>query len=256
MLVTTVVAATREVERRARGLAKECSAAYVARATNTLTQLLHRYRAEEIFIVGERELRYKHIAGDVIGFHPSMAMIRLKRLLRGERDAMLEAAQIAPGDRVIDCTMGLASDAIVFAAAVGSLGSVTALESERTLYLLVKDGLQHYECGFPELEAAMRRVNPILTDHLTFLRQQPDNSADVVYFDPMFRQAHESSAIDPLRRFANARALSEETIAEALRVARKTVVMKEHNRSGEFERLGFRPLSQAYPKITYGVRAR
>ena len=44
-----------------------------------------------------------------------------------------------------------------------------------------------------------------------------------------------------------------ESVREAVRVARKTVVMKEARSSGEFERLGFTLPERGKSKITYGV---
>ena len=253
MLITTTADPAPHTELRALRLAEELGAKLVARSNRSLNQLMRTFNDPEIWIAGERDLRYKKGSDDFMFFHPSMAMIRVKRMLAGEPDTMLEAAGIEEGNSVMDCTMGLASDAVVFAAGVGEAGQVVALESERVPYMLAKEGLQTYECGFPLLEAAMRRVIPINSDHLAYLKEQPDNSADVVYFDPMFRRSAASSAIEPLRELANSAALRREAIEQAVRVARKSVVMKEHNRSGEFERLGFRPIHTAQTRITYGV---
>ncbi|MNI75326.1 hypothetical protein D3C73_1314660 [compost metagenome] len=86
------------------------------------------------------------------------------------------------------------------------------------------------------------------------LKQMPDKSADLIYFDPMFRDPiMESSAISPLRMFANNSSLTGEVIAEAKRVARKSIVLKEKKGSGEFERLGFETVERSHTKIVYGV---
>lgn len=53
----------------------------------------------------------------------------MKRLRNGEPDTLLALAGVRPGDRIVDCTAGLGSDAIVFAFAVGDEGTVVALES-------------------------------------------------------------------------------------------------------------------------------
>ena len=92
-------------------------------------------------------------------------------------------------------------------------------------------------------------------DYLDYLRQQKDNSYDVVYFDPMFRKPlTASNGISPLRSVANHAPLSEEAVAEALRVARQRVVMKEASGSEEFARLGFHQLMGGkYSKVHYGV---
>jgi hypothetical protein len=131
---------------------------------------------------------------------------------------------------------------------------VTAVESERVIYLLLREGLKEYVSELEELNTAMRRIWLIHADHKDILRELPDNSADVVYFDPMFRTpVRESSAMLPLRNAANPNPLSMETVREAVRVARKTVVLKEHRGSGEFAKLGFSPVDRGHGKIAYGV---
>lgn len=91
-------------------------------------------------------------------------------------------------------------------------------------------------------------------NHRSYLSSLPKKSVDIVYFDPMFRKPiHESSAIASLRTFANNHALELDVVEEAKRVARKSVVLKEHKESGEFERLGFERRHMNTSKIAYGV---
>ncbi|MFZ7943124.1 hypothetical protein ACO1D1_05675, partial [Neobacillus sp. 19] len=45
-------------------------------------------------------------------FHPNSAMFRIKRLLSGENDPFADAAQLTEGMTILDCTLGLASDAV------------------------------------------------------------------------------------------------------------------------------------------------
>lgn len=187
-------------------------------------------------------------------FHPSMALIRVKRLRKGEPDALVTLTGCAPGDTVIDCTAGMASDSIVLAYAAGEAGKVTALETEQLPYVIVREGLQQYSTGLPDVDEALRRIDMRLADHLAYLQEQPDNSADIVYFDPMFRRPiQESSALQPLRQLANASELKEEAVREAVRVARRCVVLKEHRDSPEFARLGFAIASSNQSKTAYGV---
>jgi hypothetical protein len=82
----------------------------------------------------------------------------------------------------------------------------------------------------------------------------PDRSVDIVYFDPMFRRpVLSSSALRPLRSQAEERPLSEAAVREAVRVARRRVVLKDHRDSGEFERLGFVRRRVSSSKVAYGV---
>ena len=253
MLVTTCEAPAEAELTLAADIADQWQAHFVPRDRQTLNKLRQRYGSEALLVIGQRDIRYYSEGRPPLFFHPSMAMIRLKRLLAGRPDTMLAAARIQPGDRVIDCTMGFASDAIVFAYAVGGGGTVVALESEPLPYVLAVHGLATYETELQALRDAMRLVQPVNEDHLSYLRSQPDRSADVVYFDPMFRSPRSSASIEPLREMANSEALREEAVEEARRVARRCVLLKETATSGEFARLGFRPFLAKPVNINYGV---
>jgi 16S rRNA (guanine1516-N2)-methyltransferase len=52
---------------------------------------------------------------------------------------------------------------------------------------------------------------------------------------------------------ADPRPVSEETVREAKRVARRTIILKEHRDSKEFERLGFSEVHRSTTKLAYGV---
>ena len=184
-----------------------------------------------------------------------MSYVRVKRLRKGEPDPLVQLAGVRPGDAVLDCTAGLAGDSIVFSYACGAQGSVTALESEPVLHAIVREGLQSYESPLQDVNEAFRRIRTVREDHASYLAAQPDNSYDIVYFDPMFRDpVHESSSISPLRGLANHDALNEDIVREARRVARRAVMLKESNNSPEFERLGFtRCAVKKTSAVGYGV---
>jgi 16S rRNA (guanine1516-N2)-methyltransferase len=59
--------------------------------------------------------------------------------------------------------------------------------------------------------------------------------------------------MSPLRHRANDEAVSLTSIAEARRVARKSIVLKENRDSSEFARLGFEHVLRSTTKTTYGV---
>ncbi|MFZ7944193.1 hypothetical protein [Neobacillus sp. 19] len=75
-------------------------------------------------------------------FHPNSAMFRIKRLLSGENDPFADAAQLTEGMTILDCTLGLASDAIVASFLVGKGGHVTGLEGHKYLAYIVQEGLK------------------------------------------------------------------------------------------------------------------
>jgi len=257
MIVTTGMKPTEEEVARAKTFAAELGVRYAPRGNATLAALRRRYRTGRVLVVGPPDgLRFHTEDGDQpLRYHPGMALVRVKRLREGGRDPLVEISGVRPGDSVLDCTAGLAGDAFVFSWAVGPEGRVVALESEPVLHLVVREGLRAYETGMDDLDAALRRIELVRTDHAEYLASLPDGSVDIVYFDPMFRiPVLESSGMEPLRGVANPAPLSPEAVREAARVARRAVVLKENRDSGEFERLGF---TWVKPKktsaVAYGV---
>lgn len=252
MIVTTPQKPTPEQTAYAEDIAREVGARFVPRKQSSLQLMKQRSGDSRLLVADDRGLRYYENSDDPLYFHPSMAYVRVKRMRKGEGDPLVALTDCRPGDVVVDCTAGLASDSIVFSYAAGPSGNVTAIESELMLYTVVREGLRTYRTAHEDVNEAFRRIVMRHEDHLTYLRSLPDGSVDIVYFDPMFRlPLHDSSSLAPLRGLANVASLSEESVAQALRVARKCVVLKEHGASGEFERLGFRLAHRN--KIAYGV---
>ena len=184
-----------------------------------------------------------------------MAHLRIKNLRSGQGDHLVHALGLTEGMCVLDCTLGTGADAIIESFAVGATGSVTALEANPIIAAVIGDGLAHATGDNYEMHAAMRRISVHAADALDYLRAQVDGSYDAVYFDPMFRRpVHESEGMNALRVLADARALTAEVIAEARRVARRRVIMKERQGSREFARLGFTDLAGGkYSRVAYGV---
>jgi SAM-dependent methyltransferase len=201
-------------------------------------------------------------------FHPSMALIRLIQLSRGEPDRFLKATGLKPGDTFLDATLGLGTDALVAAQQVGDGGHVIGIEHSPLLAALIQEGLSTMVEGpLPRVEnpdkanawlalsQAARRIEVQWGDHLRILKQYPASSVDVIYFDPMFRHTREQSAsIRPLHHFSNTQPLQKEAILEACRVAKKRVVLKERKGSSEFSRLGFTIHEGGkYSNVDYGI---
>ncbi|MHB1653098.1 MAG: class I SAM-dependent methyltransferase [Desulfitobacteriaceae bacterium] len=201
-------------------------------------------------------------------FHPSMSLLRIINIVRGESDRFLHATGLRPGDYFVDATLGLGSDSLIAAWAVGETGKVTAIERTGVLAALVQDGLLDLASGqFPYtnnsgkerawilLAEAAARISVQWGEHLEVLQGMLTQSVDSVYFDPMFRHTREQSAsIRPLHQWAEMEALSFNAVQEACRVARKKVVLKERKGSSEFTRLGFDVFpGGTYSKVDYGV---
>lgn len=188
-------------------------------------------------------------------FHPSMAKNRLAAFRKQNNiDIMVRACDIKPGDDFLDCTLGLGADAIV-ASYFGFPGRVVGLEVSPGIYQVVKWGMKLYSSRMQWLDKAVKHIEVLNCDHYSYLKQLPDDSFDIVYFDPMFRKpVLHSQAIAPLRKMADHSPLNSAIIAQACRVARKRVVMKELIESGEIQRLGFdlAPGSK-HNRIGYGI---
>lgn len=191
-------------------------------------------------------------------YHPGMAVLRLQQLKKGEGDHFKEALNLKKGDRVLDCTLGLASDAAIASYCVGPKGSVTGLEASELLFFVVNYGLHNFEAEDPELTEALRRIRAIpavAKDYLKALVEQhkPEDLFEVIYFDPMFRRPVKGSvAMDALRPLSYEKPLDRETVELALKLAPR-VVIKERN-IGILQELGCQEiLGGRYAKVKYGV---
>lgn len=257
-MVKAIVTTERKCREESVALAQELSARlqidYVERHKESVGKLMEKYAVEAVLVAYPQELKLNSSAGEMF-FHPNMSQLRVKNLRKGEKDHMSEAMGLQEGMSVLDCTLGFGADAIVASFGVGENGRVVGVESSPLIAAVTGHGLQHFLPGNYPLYGAMRRIEVVNMDYLDYLRQQPDNAYDVVYFDPMFRKPlTASNGISPLRSVANHAALSVEAVEEAKRVARSRVVMKEANGSEEFARLGFEKIMGGkYSKVHYGV---
>lgn len=257
-MITTIQKPSTEMIAAAQHLAERLASPYVARENFSLAKL-QRLHALDALVVFTKQGPVIHTAGGEYFFHPSMAELRIKNLQNGNHDHMVKAMNLTAGMSVIDCTLGLGSDATVASFVVGAAGQVQGLESSALLAYIASNGLQQYQDENQALIAAMRRIQVHAVDSYTYLQHQPSQSVDIVYFDPMFRDPiYSSSNIKPFRRLADKRPLSAAHLTEACRVARHRVVFKETADSLEFERLGgrFQRYGGKYSSIAYGVLER
>lgn len=226
---------------------------FVPRRGRSLPRIRQEYGADGV-IVWHDSGPILHREGEEFFFHPGMAKNRLAAWRRqGIADVMATVSGLTAGDRCLDCTAGLGADAIV--AAYFSERPVIALESEAVVALIVKWGMRCYKSRMEWLNEAIGRIAVINADHLTYLKQQPDASFDLVYFDPMFEHALlRSNAIAPLRGIANPAPLRPDSVAEARRVARRAVIMKGNADGQSLRALGFDEINvSSSGRIAYGV---
>ncbi len=248
LAVTTPLRFAPDEEATARAAAARHALPFVPRGRRPLPALLPDAGLDGLLVLSRRHA----VLWTPDGEHRwagGMGILRMKRALaRGagapddpsERDPLLEAAQIRPGDLVLDATLGLGADALVAAAACGPAGRVVALEASAPLAAWVDEGLRRLEA-----EPA-RRVEVRAGEHAALLAALPPASFDVVLFDPMFRHARDApGGFDVVRRLAEARPLDPAAVAAARRVARRWVVVKDGAPGWDLARLGLTPLASA-----------
>lgn len=150
-------------------------------------------------------------------------------------------------------TLGFGADSIVASYAVTADGWVTAVEKSPYIAEVVARGLRCHQEDLPALNKAMRRISVVQQDHFAYLQSVPENSFDVVYFDPMFTQGRSRSAhVEPLRAVAHTGSLTEAVIREAKKAAKRSVVLKAERNSHLFERFGFHNVKK-HRTVSYGT---
>ncbi|MGN1401054.1 MAG: class I SAM-dependent methyltransferase [Bacillus sp. (in: firmicutes)] len=253
MIVTTAGRPDEMIIRTAQETAERLKLPFVFRQKKSLSHFLSQHK--QVLVVGkEGILAYDQHAKNPYFFHPNLAMVRVKRLKAGLNDAFIDTAGLRPGDSLLDCTLGYASDSIVASFVVGQSGRVTGIEASPLLAYMTELGLQSWYGTDEEMRQAMKRVKVRATDHLSYLRSLADDSYDVVYFDPMFEESiTESDAMQALASFTVYSGLSQEVIEEARRVARKKIVLKDHFRSQRFSALGFTQHIRKTSKFHFGT---
>lgn len=253
IIVTTGSKPVAELVDLANDLALRLAVQYIPRRNLSLDAMRMAYKTDQLLVVTKQRIQLV-MPNAVYFFHIGMAKLRIKNLHDGQDDHMALAMGLSPGDCILDCTLGMGTDAIIASYLSGQSGRVVGLEASIIVAEIVRRGLQSFDETDTEIVAAMRRIEVIAGDYLVHLRKLPAKSFDIVYFDPMFRRPiHESSGIAPLRLLANSLPVCREAVAEAIRVARKRVVLKEAVNSPEFARLGFRHVGGGkYSSVMYG----
>lgn len=254
VVVTTAIRPTRQMLDWAAWFATQLHTAFVPRKGRSLASIQASCGASTVVVVTAHG-PVVYCQGEKMFFHINMAQLRIKNLKSGKHDHMVNSCALQPGDTVLDCTLGLAADATVASFVVGDSGMVVGLESSPLLAALAAFGVRHYQAEDPQVTQALRRLTVISTAYEEYLPSLPDNSFDVVYFDPMFRRPLlKSVSLYPVRLFADSRAIPPQAITEACRVARRRVVIKETTGSSEFARLKVHTvLGGKYSPVQYGV---
>ncbi|WP_096154364.1 class I SAM-dependent methyltransferase [Bacillus sp. FJAT-45066] len=254
MIVTTAGRTNSEMTHLAKNIANELKVKFIERHKKSI-KLLQEETKGDCIVIGKDRFEWHPIhSEEPIFFHPNSSAFRAKRITRGETEPFLQATKLTSSMTFLDCTLGLASDSIIASIITGEKGKVVGIESNFFLSFLVKTGLQQWDTDIEDFNNAMRRITVVNSDHTSFLESLPSNSFDVVYFDPMFElQIEESNGISPLKSIATYSSFHDYIFKEALRVAKERVVLKDHWKSGKFERYGFTVEKRKTAKFHYGV---
>jgi len=257
-MLNTIVTTDRKYHRDSIELAEKAAEKLgiqlIKRNRASLETLRENYGVENVLIAKRGSYTLDTPEGELF-FHPNMAQLRIKNIRMGDGDHMTKAMDLREGMSVLDCTLGFGADSIVASFVTGETGSVIGLEASPLIAFVTSEGMKQFLATNYELHSAIKRVQVINADYNDYLKQLPDKSVDVVYFDPMFRYPlRDSHNINPLRSVADHRPLSTSAVEEAKRVARYRVVMKETSHSKEFSRLGFGEIAGGkHSKVHYGV---
>lgn len=228
----------------------------IPRNKQSLKKIAETHKAN---IIVAAKHRYEYIpfgATEPFFFHPSSAAFRIKRVVRGEKDTFIEAAQLQEGSTLLDCTLGLATDSMIAMEVVGESGRVVGCEANANVAFIVEQGLQNYDFEAEKLPqlSNMRKIEVVSMNAVDYLATLPDNHFDVVYLDPMFEETIEESVnFKPLRNAGVHDEVQSQWIEQAKRVARQRVVLKAHFRSPLFEQYQFERLLRPNTKFHFGV---
>lgn len=253
MIVTTAGKGADQLHEKAIGFSQKLDCRFVLRNKQSVQELIEQYK-EDVLVIGKQKITLHHACGgEPFFYHPNSAMFRVKQFLKTGYDPLIDTAKLTKGMTFLDCTLGLASDSLVAKLAVGKEGRVIGLEANATVAAIVKEGLQTWNEGGPEMLAAMKAIEVIHAKHYDYLLTLEDNSVDVVYFDPMFEQhLSDSTGIKGLKQFACHDDLSEETLREAYRVCSGRIVLKDHWKSTRFDRFPFHVMRRQHSAFHYG----
>jgi 16S rRNA (guanine1516-N2)-methyltransferase len=210
--------------------------AYLPRPTRgPLAALLS--EAETLLIVERSGVSLKDEEGSV-RWSSGLAALRLQALDAGEQgEALVRVGALARGERVLDCTLGLAQDARVAARLVGPTGQLVGLEMSLPLAMLAAEGLRR-----EGEEPRSARISVHHADCRPALATLAPGSFDVVLLDPMFsRERRAQPSFSMLRRLASPTRLDGATLSLAKRVARRVVLVKAARYGPELKTLGLTP---------------
>lgn len=253
----TVITTGGRPDELSRKLALEASKALgyeiIERKKRSIARIQRDYESAVLVAGADRYDLYRIGMTEPLFFHPNSAAFRLKRLMNGETDPLINVAQLKNGDSFLDCTLGLGSDSIIASFVVGETGCVHGLEGDVDIAFITGRGLKSYEAQSDALKQAMQGVQVTHANAVDYLKSQPDASWDIVYIDPMFSAPiEESSNFTPLRKVGLQSGLTAQWIQEAKRVSRRRVIVKDRFDSPVFDEFQLERTIRPNTKFHFG----
>lgn len=253
--ITTGYKPTNEQRLQAQKLASEWQLPYVERGHASLRRLAERTRIFHWLVQLQRGL----VATDGktrLEFHLQMAKLRALNWERKRQDHFADLLHEVSPERFLDATFGRGSDAIMAAYTLPENVEIIALEKSFPVYAVGRDGLRSMQV--PEaaaLTAALRRIHLLHADVSDYLKKQPDNRFDVIYFDFMFHHTvSQTNNLADLRIFAAQSGLDEILWEDAKRVAKKRIIVKNRPFASWFKTHPPTFLrGGTYSRVVYGV---
>lgn len=243
IIITTSVKTTLELNNKAQKLANELNLNYIKRNKTTIKQLLATVRG--VIVVYKNKLSYFENNSEFF-FHLDTTALKIKN---SDNEPLIEIIG-KEKQSVLDCTMGLAGDSIL----LSYYGhNVTSIEKNKIIHLITSTGLKNYISPDEEINKAMREITTFNCNCIDYLKRTPDNTFDIIYFDPMFsHDITESNNLDGITPLADTTFPYEEFLQEATRVGKDKIIIKAHFKDNIFEKYNFTRIVRKNTKFHFG----
>ncbi len=209
-ILTTSQKSNEAIQEEAKALASSMHMTYIKRGKTSIPALFSKYQCEYIAVLAGSGLTVQVIL---------------------DKKGLSNRARFT----FLDCTIGLGSDSMVVSYGYPQ-AQITGLEGSLPIWLATSHGLAHYIHSEDSVTNALRRIK---VNHDTFehyLPNLPDNSIDIIYFDPMFEVPVEKSPqFKPLRGHTVESHIDDKIMSQAMRVATYGVIIKERPFSSVFQ---------------------
>lgn len=243
IIVTTSVKTNDNLNDKAHNISKILKLDFIYRNKKTIKQILEVF--DGVVVVYKNKISYFE-GNDELFFHPDTTSLKIKN---NDNEPLIDIIS-EKNQTVLDATMGLAGDSIILSYYEHK---VTALEKNPIIHFIVSEGLKNYISTNEDITEAMRKITTHNIDALTFLKKCEKNSFDVIYCDPMFsHNIEESTNLAGIEHLAEYTFPIKDFLKEAVRVAKKKIIIKAHFKDDIFEKYNFKRIVRKNTKFHYG----